>query len=210
MLLASLRNIKASGESLDARVQAVKVKLKASSLGAQVLQKLSSGGKLKLLLTTMLDIGSHLSQAKEFHDLVEDIFVRIGIILFLCFSRKLFLFNFSMYIVGDILDEAGLTGAEISCFFFASLALVDSSTSFNSSARADLVSTRTNSSDRYQQQGGACSPTLNLPTINNGKGSSRGDTPSAKIGAIENFRYWCRFVSCVRLSLEQTSNTSNY
>jgi hypothetical protein len=81
-LLASLRNIKASGESLDTRVQAVIVQLKAFSLGPQVLQKLSSGGKLKLLLTTMLNIGSHLSEAKQFHDLVEDIFVRIGIISF--------------------------------------------------------------------------------------------------------------------------------
>jgi hypothetical protein len=108
-----------------------------------------------------------------------------------------------MHILGDIFEETGLSGPEISCFFVASLALVDSSTSVITSARADLVSTRTNSSDSYQQHSGASSPTLNLSTMNSGRASFRGDVPSAKIGAIDNFKYWCRFVSCVRLSLEQ-------
>jgi hypothetical protein len=256
-LLASLRHIRTTllGEQLDLRVKVIKRQLQSTPVGSQIVLKLSANGKLKFLVTALLDIGSHLSQSREFKGLIEDIVVKVTTIPPLFFSLvisiNLFLYdNRFDKKIGDVFEETGFTIFETNMFLISCLSLIDyapgsasrmstfeaASSSRRNSGLPDMQmaassisavsstgilrdsppSLLTGTSNSVSGNG-SVNPSFVSHSANNSGRSYRGDnissgsfSTSTKGGPVEVFRDWCRFISCVRLCLEQLAALKPY
>jgi hypothetical protein len=92
--LRELRNL-LTGDTLDAVAIEVKNRLNLTTVGQQIANKLASGGKIRLVIKSILIIGAHLSQTREFRDFLEDILTKVKSTEMLLFIIQKF--NFSMY-----------------------------------------------------------------------------------------------------------------
>ena len=88
--LRELRNL-LTGDTLDAVAIEVKNRLNLTAAGQQIANKLASGGKIRLVIKSILIIGAHLSQTREFRDFLEDILTKVK-------SAEILLFIFQKYV----------------------------------------------------------------------------------------------------------------
>mmetsp|Transcript_14905 Transcript_14905/g.22423 ORF Transcript_14905/g.22423 Transcript_14905/m.22423 type:complete len:453 (+) Transcript_14905:20-1378(+) len=79
-LLGVLREVMSlvKGEVLERAVQSVRKGLHSSQKRSAIVSKMGSNGRIKVVLKTLVSIGGHLSQSREYRDLFEDIAHKIG------------------------------------------------------------------------------------------------------------------------------------
>ena len=99
--LRELRNL-LTGDTLDAVAIEVKNRLNLTTVGQQIANKLASGGKIRLVIKSILIIGAHLSQTREFRDFLEDILTKVKStekLLFIIQKFNFIIFDIYIYII---------------------------------------------------------------------------------------------------------------